>query len=61
MVFCPIFLFCSASDITALISFMPEVTAENSIKFEFVLLAIILANVVLPTPGGPQKIKDDIL
>src|ERR1700679_1047926 len=36
---------------------MPESTAENSMKVAEVTLAMILANVVLPTPGGPQKMR----
>ena len=39
---------------------MPLVTAEKSIKAALVLLAIIRASVVLPTPGGPQKIMEEI-
>ena len=38
---------------------MPLVTALKLIKAAWVLLAIILARVVLPTPGGPQKIIED--
>ena len=45
----------SASAITCLISLMPESTAENSMKSALVTRAIIFASVVLPTPGGPQK------
>ena len=44
------------STITCLISLMPLVTAENSMKLALVVSAMILASVVLPTPGGPQKI-----
>ena len=40
---------------------MPEVTAEKFINSEFVLFAIICANVVLPIPGFPQNIIDEIL
>jgi hypothetical protein len=36
-------------------SFTPLETAESSWKTASVDLAIILANVVLPDPGGPQK------
>ena len=46
----------AASAITCLISLMPLVTAENSMKVALVVSAMILARVVLPTPGGPQKI-----
>ena len=35
---------------------MPLVTAEKSMKAAFVRRAMIRASVVLPTPGGPQKI-----
>ena len=48
----------SASTMTCLISFMPERTAENSMKVAWVRRAMILARVVLPTPGGPQKIME---
>ena len=61
MVLIPLFLFSSASFITSFISLIPLVTAENVINSDLVSLAIILANVVLPTPGGPQKIIDDTL
>ncbi len=46
----------SAANITALISLMPDITAENSMKVACVSAAMILASVVLPVPGGPQKI-----
>ena len=46
----------SAATITALISLMPDMTAENSINVACVSAAMILARVVLPVPGGPQKI-----
>ena len=39
---------------------MPLVTAEKSIKAALVRLAMMRASVVLPTPGGPQKIIDEI-
>ena len=38
---------------------MPLVTALKLMKFAFVRPAMIRASVVLPTPGGPQKIIDD--
>ena len=47
---------CAAAAITCLISLMPLITAENSMKVACVESAMILASVVLPTPGGPQKI-----
>ena len=40
---------------------MPLVTAEKSIKADFVRLAMMRARVVLPTPGGPQKIIEDTM
>src|ERR1700722_12317336 len=46
----------SASVITCLISLIPAITAENSMKSALVMPAMILASVVLPVPGGPQKI-----
>ena len=45
--------------ITARISWMPLVTAEKSMNFAFVRLAMMRASVVLPTPGGPQKIMEE--
>src|SRR6202011_224492 len=48
----------SASLMTCLISLMPARTAENSMKSALVMRAMILARVVLPVPGGPQKIID---
>ena len=51
----------SASSITCLISFIPLVTAEKSMKLALVLPAIMRASVVLPTPGGPQNIIEPIL
>ena len=47
--------FASAVCITSLISLIPLVTALKSMKFAFVLLAMMRASVVLPTPGGPQN------
>ena len=60
MVFSPYLRLASACSITARISLIPLVTAEKSIKAAFVRLAMILARVVFPTPGGPQKIMDEI-
>src|SRR5882762_4034458 len=45
----------SASAMTCLISLMPESTAENSMNSARDMAAMILASVVLPVPGGPQK------
>ena len=50
----------SACCITVRISLMPLVTAEKSINSDRVLLAIIRARVVFPTPGGPQKIIEEM-
>jgi len=46
----------SASVITALISLMPESTALKGMKSARVMRAMIMASVVLPQPGGPQRI-----
>jgi len=37
---------------------MPEMVAENSMAGQFSSLIIILESVVLPVPGGPQKITE---
>ena len=50
----------SASCITVRISLIPLVTAENVMNSAFVRAAMICASVVLPTPGGPQKIIEVI-
>jgi hypothetical protein len=50
-----------ASSMTARISLTPERTAEKLTNFDFVSLARIRANVVLPEPGGPQKIIENSL
>ena len=60
IVLTPYWRFFSACSITVLISLIPLVTAEKSIKDDLVLLAMILARVVFPTPGGPQKIMEEI-
>ena len=52
--------FCSACAITSLISRIPLVTALNSTKEARVRPAMIRASVVFPTPGGPQKIMEEI-
>jgi len=41
-----------------IICFVDTLTAENSKNSLFSVLAIILAKVVFPDPGGPQKISD---
>ena len=38
---------------------MPDVTAEKEIHWLLVSVATIFASVVLPTPGGPQRIKEN--
>src|SRR5216684_434923 len=48
----------SASAITCLISLIPASTAENSMNSALVMRAMICASVVLPVPGGPQKIRE---
>src|SRR5437660_12331993 len=50
----------SASDITCLISLIPASTAENSMNSAFVIFAMIFARVVLPVPGGPQKMSEPV-
>ena len=50
----------SASAMTCLISFIPVSTAENSRNSAFVMCAMILASVVLPVPGGPQKMSEPV-
>ena len=58
MVFSPSNRVRSASFITSLISLMPLVTALKLMKLDWVRPAIMRARVVLPTPGGPQKIME---
>ena len=41
-----------------MISLMPLVTALKLMNSAWVRWAMIMARVVLPTPGGPQKIMD---
>ncbi len=48
----------SARSITALISLMPDVTALKVMNSIPLARAIIKARVVLPEPGGPQKISE---
>ena len=40
---------------------MPLVTAEKSTNLDLVRWAMMRAKVVLPTPGGPQKIIEPML
>ena len=49
---------CEATRANFLISATPIKTAEEAINFAWILLAMICASVVLPTPGGPQNIKE---
>ena len=60
MVFSPKRRLSSACCITPRISLMPLVTAEKSMNAARVRRAMIWARVVLPTPGGPQKIIEAI-
>ena len=46
---------------TSLISLMPLVTALKLMNSALVRLAMMLANVVFPTPGGPQKIMEEMV
>ena len=49
-----------ARSITSLTSFTPLFIALKVKKGLLLSVAIILANVVLPVPGGPQKISEGI-
>ena len=49
----------SASLTISRISFIPERMAEKKMKWDLVALAMTLARVVLPEPGGPQKIREE--
>src|SRR3989304_5367333 len=51
-------LFAVALSITFFISLMPDVTALKETRSQFVALEMRKARVVLPEPGGPQKIID---
>ena len=53
MVRSPNLRLCSASCITWRISLIPLVTALKVMNRDWVVLAIIFARVVFPTPGGP--------
>ena len=46
---------------TSRISLIPLVTAEKLMKRALVIRAMTPARVVLPTPGGPQKIMEEML
>src|SRR5262245_28552047 len=48
----------SAAAMISLISLIPDSTALNGMKSDFVILAMICASVVFPTPGGPHRIID---
>ena len=37
---------------------MPDRMAEKKMKWELVALAMMRARVVLPEPGGPQKMRE---
>jgi hypothetical protein len=37
---------------------MPDMMAEKKMKWELVALAMMRARVVLPEPGGPQKMSE---
>ena len=50
-----------AESMTSRTSFTPAVTADRVKNSREVLWAMILARVVLPTPGGPQSMKDERL
>ena len=48
----------SASAMTSRISLMPDSAALNDTKRALVISAMIRASVVLPVPGGPQRMMD---
>jgi len=48
----------SASAMTSRISLIPASTALKDTKRAFVVSAMIRASVVLPVPGGPQRMID---
>ena len=60
MVRLPVLACASACFMTSRISLMPLVTAEKSMNEAQVRRAITRAKVVLPTPGGPQKIIEGV-
>ena len=47
-----------AAAMTSLISLMPASTALNGTKCALVISAMTRASVVLPVPGGPQRMID---
>ena len=49
---------CSAAAITSFTSLMPARTALNAMNSAFVRSAMSRASVVLPVPGGPQRMID---
>ena len=50
-----------AFSMTSRTSFTPLVTAERVKKGTSSVLAMMVASVVFPTPGGPQRMKLEIL
>ena len=60
MVLSPNRRFSSARCMTSRISLMPLVTALKSMKLAWVRPAMMRARVVFPTPGGPQKIMEEM-
>ncbi|MOA05971.1 hypothetical protein D3C78_1255850 [compost metagenome] len=56
MVCLPMARFCWACSIAARMSLTPENTADNAMNSHLKAVAVRRAKVVLPTPGGPQKI-----
>ena len=61
IVFIPVLRLSFALSTASLISFIPDVTAESSIKSAFVCLAIKRARVVFPQPGVPHNISENNL
>lgn len=58
MVFFPADLLFWASAIISISCFLPEETALSFMKADWVSEAMMLAMVVFPVPGGPQRIID---
>ena len=50
-----------ADSITSRTSLTPDVTADSVKKGRLSSVATILASVVFPTPGGPQRMNDGTL
>ncbi len=50
-----------ADSITSRTSLTPDVTAESVKKGRSSCVATIFASVVLPTPGGPQRMNEGTL